>query len=133
MTLPTRNIFRSGHAFRTQIRYTARLAGKQIIRKRVRDNAIDLFRHAAVETAQSRFDMGDRDTCLGGNQRRRHGGIHVAHNAAGDRAGARRTPAPAAASSLAVCDVCEPPPTPRLISGAGMESSWKKLSDISDE
>jgi len=31
---------------------------------------------------------------------------------------------------LAVCSACEPEPTPRLMSGAGMPSSLKKISDI---
>jgi len=35
-----------------------------------------------------------------------------------------------AAITLAVCTACEPEPTPRLMSGAGMPRSSKKMLDI---
>ncbi len=53
---------------------------EQQIRKRIRDDAVDLFRHRAVAAAESGFDVPHGDAEFRGNQRSGYRRIHVAVN-----------------------------------------------------
>jgi hypothetical protein len=46
----------------------------------VGDDAVDLLGHVPVARAQAGLGMHHRDVQLGGHQRGRHGGVHVAHH-----------------------------------------------------
>ncbi len=54
--------------------------GEQIVGHAVSHEAVDLFGHAAVEAAQSGFDMGNWDSKLGGGKRRGKRRIDIADN-----------------------------------------------------
>ena len=67
-------------AFLQQIRTPTLLGHEEKVCDRVRQDAVDLFRHGTVETAKASFHMGDGDASLHGGDGRRHGGIDVADN-----------------------------------------------------
>ncbi len=50
------------------------------LRERVGHHPIDLLRHRAVEAAEPRLDVADRDLKLGGNQGSGEGRVHVARD-----------------------------------------------------
>ena len=47
-------------------------------REVIRHHPVDLFRHGAIEAAQSGLDVGDRNVQLGGGQGAGKGGVGVA-------------------------------------------------------
>jgi len=51
---------------------------KEIARDAIGEDAVDLLRHAAIEAAQARLDVGHCDVQLGGGQSPGQGGIGVA-------------------------------------------------------
>ena len=69
-----------GYPFAAQVLDTALFRNEEQIGKNVGHLAVDLFRHAGVETAQSRFDVGQADAQLGCGDRCRERGIDVSHD-----------------------------------------------------
>jgi hypothetical protein len=72
-------------AFAPEIGDAARLADQQQVRDGIREDAVDLLGHGAVEAAQARFDVNDGNAQLGGDKRASERGVDVADNEDGVR------------------------------------------------
>ena len=66
------NAFRR-YPFAGKVRRRAGFGRIEHVRNLIGENAIDLFRHAAVEASQPGFDMNDGHQSLAGNQAARQG------------------------------------------------------------
>ncbi len=73
-----------GDALAQQVHASAFFGDEEEVGDGVGDDAVDLFRHGAVEAAQAGLDMHDVDAQFLGDQRRRGGGVHVADDEDGD-------------------------------------------------
>ena len=96
----------------------------------VGDDPVDLLGHRAVEAAQPRLDVADRDPELRGAERRRERRVDVAgdeHEVGPLVAQHGLEPLEHAAPSARRA---VPEPTPSMWSGSGTPSSSKKTSDI---
>ena len=69
---------RGSDAFALQILIGIPACGEQDFAKRVRNNAIDFFRHRAVEAAQPGLDVCHRNEKLNCDDRGCHRGVHIA-------------------------------------------------------
>ena len=65
-------------ALPSEVRVRALLGREEVGREMVGDDAIDLLGHRPVEGAQSRFDVAEGNPLLGGDERDRRRGVHVA-------------------------------------------------------
>ena len=80
IVLPTRCIARRVDALGAEVRERLVRVGEEQIGELVGDDAVDLLGHRAVEAAQPRLEVGDRDPELGGDERRGERRVHVAGN-----------------------------------------------------
>jgi hypothetical protein len=65
-------------AFCAKVAHRVLRMKKQQVAEFISDDAVDLFRHASVETPKARFDVPDRNLKLRGDQGGGKGRVHVA-------------------------------------------------------
>ena len=115
---------------------SALFGDKQQVGQMVGDDAVDLFRHAAIEGTKTRFDVSDQrpgSTGVIGNLGCNESAGDCRVNVADDDQQVRLFPSRASSNLFmisAVCTACEPGPAPKWTSGFGILRSAKKRSDI---
>src|SRR5256885_11264461 len=70
----------AGTAFFKKVSDGVFFSNEQIVSYSVGENAIDFFRHGAIETAQPGFHMGDGDAQLGSGERNGYGRIDISND-----------------------------------------------------
>ena len=66
--------------FAAEVLDAGRLGDQQHVAQRIGHDPVNLFRHRAVEAAQSGLDMGDGNPEFRGGQRGGHRRVHIAHD-----------------------------------------------------
>ena len=93
------------------------------------NNAVDLFRHGAIETSESRFHMRHRDVQFGSGEA--PASVEFVSPYTSTQSGlCSMSIASIRASMRPVCWPWLPEPTSRSLSGLGISSSSKKTCDI---
>src|SRR5262245_18339985 len=65
------------YAFTRQVRQSSRFGDEQQVGDGISENPVDLLWHCPVETAQTRFDMHDRNTPFNRGERARHRALDI--------------------------------------------------------
>ena len=118
----------AGAAFLEKMLHTVFFGDEKIVGDGVGKDAVDLFGHGTVKTAEARLDVGDANAKLQGGKRNGDRGVDVATTRT--RSGLRSIRTGSMRFKIsAVCAAWEPEPTSRFTWGAGIPIWRKKMSE----
>jgi len=120
MTLPTSGSF-PRNTFFAEVLVGVFGRSEEEVGQGIGDEAVHFLGHGAVEAAEAGLDVGDFDAELGADEGAGHGGVDVSDD--NDPVGfLLEHDGLEPGHDVGVCMACEPEPTSRLISGAGMRA-----------